>query len=202
MKTQTLVGMGILLAVAVAFSGCGGEKAGQKVAEKAMEKALSQDGKKVDVDLGKDGQSLSMKVQGAEAESESMDMNVSGDGKDSTMTIQTADGAMVMTTGANAKLPDDFPKDIPQYPGMKLDMVHAMGEAVSVQATTSDALDKVGAFYKKECVAQGWTEQMSMSQPGEEAMQMLTFEKSGRTLSLVASKEGDTVRISLTTAKQ
>jgi len=201
MKTQASIGMGILLAVAVAFSGCGGEKAGQKAAEKAMEKAMSQDGKKVDVDLGKDGQSLSMKVQGAEAESESMDMNVSGDAKDSAMTVQTADGAMVTTTGANAKLPDDFPKDIPQYPGMKLDMVHAMGDSVTVQATTSDALDKVGAFYKKECVAQGWTEQMSMNQPGEEAMQMLTFEKAGRTLSLVIATENGAVRISLTTAK-
>lgn len=208
MNTRTMVnlGMAVILAGAVISVGCGGkvaEEVTEKVAEKAVEKALSTDGQKVDVNIDSKEQSMTMKVQGKEGENESMDMTVSGDGDNVSMTTKTADGVMHIATGTNAKLPENFPKDIPLCPSLTLDIVQTLDvDAFTIQATSLDLPEKLAEYFRAELAKQGWTEQMGMSQPGENAVQILNYQKDDRAITLMIMKEETDTKISLSTGKQ
>ena len=170
----------VMLGGSLALAGCGGslsEKVAETVVEKGIESALSTDGQKANVDIGKDGDSFSMTIQGE-------------------------DGGMQLAAGTKASIPADFPKDVPLYPGLEIIMVQTMGTegAHMIMGSSSDSMEKVAAFYKKETAAQGWTEQMSMNQPGDTPMQMLTYEKDGRMISVTILFEENQTKINLTTA--
>lgn len=174
--------MSSVIAVAVVLTGCGGkvaEEISTKAVEKAVEKNLSADGEKVDVDLDAEGDSFSMTVSGG-------------------------DGQTQMTMGAQAKVPDGFPKDVPLYPGMAMQMAMSGGaeNAFSLQATTKDSLDKVAAYYKAQAEKQGWSEEMSMNQGGDQPMKMLNYSKEGRVINLVLAVADGETQISLTTATE
>src|SRR5262245_8154439 len=53
------------------------------------------------------------------------------------------------------KLPDDWPKDVPLYPGSKLRIVEKVLGGQHVAASTPDKLDMVFAYYDKEMKKQG-----------------------------------------------
>ena len=153
------------------------EGAAAKVAEKAIEAGLSGEAANVEIDLDDGSGSLAMNIAGEE-------------------------GAGRVVMGSAAAIPDDFPKDVPLYPGMSLEMVMAMSEqhSFSIQASTQDALDKVAAHFQGEAGKKGWVEELSMNQGGDQPMSMLNYTKEGRVLNLMlVSDEGQT-RISLTTA--
>ncbi len=66
-----------------------------------------------------------------------------------------------MPEGASAAIPDNFPTDMPVYPGAQA----AQGKGVeidgspqtAVQLLTNDALGDVRAYYTSELAAKGWT---------------------------------------------
>ena len=66
-----------------------------------------------------------------------------------------------MPEGATAAIPDNFPTDMPVYPGAQA----AQGKGVdiegspqsAVQLLTNDALGDVHAYYSSELAAKGWT---------------------------------------------
>jgi len=159
------------------------EKVTQKVTEKAVEKAiesnLSTKDQKVDVDLDSGGDAM-------------------------TMTVTGEDGKTRMVMGPNAKIPPNFPKDVPQYPGMTLSqlIVAEENETFTLEASTKDPLEKVTAYFKEEAAKNGWTEEMAMNQTGETPMAALNYSKESRILNLILTTgEGET-RITLNTAKQ
>jgi len=68
-----------------------------------------------------------------------------------------------------------------------------------VAALSPDPVAKVAAFYKKECAAQGWTEQMQASQEGTQTM---IYKKESRLLHVTLATEDDGTGISLHTLAQ
>jgi hypothetical protein len=79
--------------------------------------------------------------------------------------VQLVEGGLVMTTdagtvalGENAKIPDDFPKTVPLYPGAKVNMASRSaaekGKAAwSLSLETGDEQPKVVAFYASAMAA-------------------------------------------------
>ena len=69
--------------------------------------------------------------------------------------------------GSN-KLPDNFPKDFPVYPGAKVTGVLSGSEkgtttGIWVTFTTADARDTVATYYKTNLKLNGWTEESTFS---------------------------------------
>ncbi len=188
-----------VVSLVVAVAGCGvGGKVAQKATEKAVEKAIesqaSKDGKEVKAKV--DLQSGSMKV-------------VSDDGKEQ-MNISTQDGQTTVTSqdsgaksvvGKGAKVPEGFPKDIPVYVGVEVLMASESAEDKSfmIRASTKDAVDVVGAYYKKELAGRGWTELQSVNQAGPPLMQMLSYLKGDRQLMVMIQSSDETTTLILQT---
>ena len=218
---QALVIVGCVAVLLAA--GCG-QKASETVAEKIVKSAMGADGQNVDMDIDGDSGDISMTVKDDEGKerkinissdggsgSFSMSMDDDGsdnrldikgseDGDDVTMTMKTEEGVMTMVSGANASIPPDFPKDVPQFPGWTLTMVQTMpGHGSHIVAASAKPVSEVAAYYKEQCGSQGWTEQMSMNQGG---MQMLNYQKGERVLQVILNSEGSGAQINLTTAMQ
>lgn len=185
-----------LALVALPLSGCG--KAKEALQEKAVEKAINaaagKDGAKVDIN--KNQMTITTKDGGS--------TTLTSSDKGDAVTMKTADGTVTMTSGENAKVPEDFPKDIPLYPGAKPTTVTASSKdkAFTLQFTTKDPVEKVAEHFKKELVGQGWAEGMVMSTPGEQAAQMLNYTKGERALMVNISKESEGITILLTTSNK
>lgn len=162
----------ISLLVSVLMIGCScGEKADEKVAEKAAEKAIeAHTGKDADVKIDKES-----------------------------MRINTKDGEMSMTSGKSAKLPDNFPNDIPMYRGYVLDMAMEVPQGYSLSFTSKDEMSTVAEWYLKEMVNKGWAKEASMDM-GDQTM--LVFKKGERGVNLVIAPDEDQTRISLNSVKR
>jgi hypothetical protein len=196
--------MSIVLAVLLVsfIFGCGNKSVTEGVAEKAMEQAaekgLAAEGKKADVDVKRNGDNLSITVKDENNQKSTMTMNSSEETTE--MNIAGAEGNMKMQSGSGAKIPENFPKDVPLYPGVTLKMVMEMeGQGYSVVSSTTDAVSAVSDFYKKSCIEKGWTESMVMAQGADNAM--LHYQKDERILMVVIGfAEGETT-ISITVGK-
>ena len=165
----------------------------EKIAEKAIEKSIAKDGGTADVKL--DSKSGSVQMKGKDASGNAYEMKTGG-GKDSFDFKQTGADGSVTQMGASAKLPADFPKDVPILDGLQLQLVQsspAKKEFV-VQGKAATPITKAAAFYKEKIAAQGWKELTSMD-GGE--MQNMQYEKEQRSLSVMLMKEGDATTVSM-----
>lgn len=161
----------ICFLVSVLVIGCScSEKAEEKVGERIAEKAIeAQTGHKADIDVDKER-----------------------------MRIKTQDGEMTMSSGKTAKLPDNFPEDIPICEGCALDMAMEVPQGYSLSLTTKDDVSKVSEWYLKEMIGKGWTKEAFMEM-GKQTM--LVFKKGERGVNLAISHDNDHTRISLTSVK-
>ena len=125
-----------------------------------------------------------MRAQGKDA-----DVTINSD----TMQVKTKDGDM--SFGEGTKLPENWPDDVSVYTGLKLLSAMKTKEGFSIQGTTSDAQDKVAAFYKEQLTKSGWTEDTVMTQP---QMAMLNYKKDKRALVVIISGEGVETSVSIT----
>ena len=142
----------------------------EEAGEKVAEKAIeAQTGHKADIDVDKES-----------------------------MTIKTKDGEMTMTSGKAAKIPDNFPEDVPMYEGYALEMAMEVPEGYSLSFTTEDGVSKVSEWYLNEMIDKGWTKEASMDMGNQK---MLVFKKGERGVNLVISPESDKTRIALTSVK-
>lgn len=177
-------GLCCVVVLAVAITGCGGNKAADTVANKVVEKAIetqaSKDGK--DVKAKVDLQSGSMNIVSNDGK-----QSVSVSTKDGQTTVTSQDGGTTAVVGKDAPVQETFPKDIPVYTGatVQISQANAADKSFVIQATTNDAVDVVGAFYKKELSAQGWTEAQTVNQGGVAPMQMLSYSKGERQLMIM-----------------
>ncbi len=184
------------LAMALA-AGCGGksaEKASEALAERMIERAARGDGANVDVDIS----SGKISVKGVDEHGEAVDFTVDADAG----TMTSDQGAVSFATGEAAKIPDDFPKDVPLYQGAQLVSVHRDANAgmTSLAATCGDPAGTVAEFYTKQMEANGWTQETAFTQ--SDSMHMMSYEKDSRQLSIIIAGEGDATQIQLTLSTQ
>lgn len=155
----------VLCAVLALVPACkkASESAAEKAAERAMERAT---GNKADVDLS-GGQ---VKVTGKE------------DGKE--FSFQASDKGGV-------ELPNDFPADIPRYPGATVMSSMVQGDAmVMVNLQTGDPIAEVYAFYGRKLRSGGWEIVTEVTMP---EMRMVSGKKGERQASVtVHGGEGKT----------
>jgi hypothetical protein len=114
------------------------------------------------------------------------------------VTVKSADGS-VYVGGEGVKLPDDFPKDIPIYPGSKIvsAVSAARTETSGHMATfqTSDAPEKIAAFYKSKFSA--WQVKMEMASGGGKVL-LLQSADGKRSITVVANPSGGLTTVTLT----
>lgn len=86
---------------------------------------------------------------------------VSLDTSGKTMTIKDKESGAVINVG-EGKIPTGFPSDFPLYPGAKVagnisGSENKAGKGFWIMMTTTDASDKVTAFYEANLPKNGWT---------------------------------------------
>lgn len=192
----TVIATGYLAMLLLA--GCGGKSAEEKsanaLAEQMIERAARENGSNIDVDIS----SGNVTIRGTDENGEAVNINVDGE----TATVTSEDGGVTFATGEAAKIPDDFPKDIPLYDGAQLVTVHQDTGAgtIALIATSSDPAAKVAQFYKEKAQANGWTQESAFDQG--DAMHMLTYKKDSQQLDIFISGEGDATQIQLSLTRQ
>lgn len=95
----------------------------------------------------------------------------------------------------NSLITDEWPTDVPAYPGLKVVYLANMKGTTSIQATADDAHGKVAAFYQTNAAETGWTEETTIT---EKQMVLLNFVKTKRKLSIVIAEREGGATISLT----
>lgn len=190
-----------VFAMVTLFLSCGNSE--EAAMEKAIEAGASQDGQDVDVDI--DGENMTVtsadgttRIEGDKATVVTADGTTVIDGDSMQMTSQ--DGAVTMSTGENAVIPADFPKDVPVYPGAQIlaVMSDTSTDARMLQMKSTDDLEKVAAHFREQVPAQGWKMDTEIKTPGDPPMQILGFRKNGRVLMLTLSGGTEGTEISLT----
>jgi len=100
---------------------------------------------------------------------------------------------------------ESIPNDMPVYTGAKVKRTMELPDAGSLMAMlqTADQIDKVTAFYKEKCAAAGWTEAGNMADPAGKIMQLLSYTKGDRKLSvtIVNNQTENVTEITMVTAK-
>jgi hypothetical protein len=111
--------------------------------------------------------------------------------------IKSKDGDFSM--GEGTKLPEDWPGDIPVYTGAKLQSAAKSGDGLTVQAFSTDSLDKVTTFYKERLKKEGWTEDSATTQP---QMVMLSYSKDARSLMVMLAGQDAATSITISAGKK
>ncbi len=166
----------VVIAILLCYANVGCKKAAQEAMERAIETQIAEGGGKAKVELGDDKVSLEL------------------EGEDGSKQI--------INYGEGTKIPDDFPKDIPLYPTMTVNMVQSQVENAMymISATTPDSLDAVTKHYDTKVKPEGWSEQTSLNQGAE--MTMRSYEKEGRMLQVTLVSDGKETTISLISSKK
>lgn len=138
--------MAIISAVLL-LSGCGpSEWLGKKTGEKIMEKTIeSQTGGKVDVDSGKNE-----------------------------MTIKTDEGQVQVSQGGQAKIPENFPKELIAAGDAKVIVSTSTENGSSVAYITDEEQQAMLEKYKSDLIGQGWKKDMELDTG---TAKMLNFSK-------------------------
>jgi hypothetical protein len=153
-----------LVVACVSMAGCG-KKAGQTMTEKTPEKQMAKQDVKSDVQVS-----------------------------DDRLTIQTKDGSSSFSSGAAARIPDNFPKDVHVYDGATPLAVITMPSGFSLQLETKDAADKVMETYKKTMAADGWGTDTAYATSQQTT---LTYRKDKRSVNIMVMKADQKTRIAM-----
>ena len=162
--------VGLIVAGLGVSGGC--KKSSESLAEKLAEKAIE-------------------KSSGGKAK-----VDISG----GTVKVQTKDGEMVATSGANASVPDDFPKDVLVLDGAKVLASVKVPDGFAVTMETKEASESVVKKYADAMKAHGWAETATVKM-GEGVMLAYGKEKEGRTTSVMISKDSHATQLQLTVMK-
>lgn len=113
------------------------------------------------------------------------------------MQIKSKDGEVSL--GEGTKLPEGWPDDVPLYAGTKLLTAVKSGDGSTIQGTTTDALDKVTAFYKDKLTKGGWVEESVTTAP---QMSMMSYSKDASSLMVMLSASDAETSISISVGKK
>ena len=108
--------------------------------------------------------------------------------KDKTVTVNK-DGQSV-SLGENAKLPSDFPSDVPIYePSDVVASLHNEEHSYSASLLSPDSASKVSSYYASELPKQGWTSSDDTSSVTLQNGSIATFTKGDRTLGVIIASD-------------
>lgn len=100
-------------------------------------------------------------------------------------------GETRMASGADAKVPDDFPEHA-YLPGeYTVDMVIANEGSTALHLSTPEPAAKLFADASASLTGQGWTTSGWNIPPGDDGVGMATFEKDGQRVSITVDDRGD-----------
>ncbi len=138
---------------------------------------------------------VSLSLAACSSAPSNVDVNVDG-----TVKVTTSEGTV---TNEN-KLPDDWPGDVPTYPGATVQVSGVMNpdaeqKGASAMLQTSDAVTDVIAFYKTQMAAQGWTVDATMQLNGGTVM---SSSKDDRAMSVSIMPAGDKTTITIGTGQK
>lgn len=165
-----------LLAAALAslasLAACGGADDSNDARERQMEQAAADRGLDVDVEIDDRNGEEQLVIRGL------------GQGGDTKI-------------GRNLDVPDDFPDDMPVYPGLTLHAAGKTGPGYSLQGQTADGVDQIAQFYQQQMGEQGW--QAEGETAAGPAMRMLRFSKDQRSagITLIEGDNATTVQLSI-----
>ncbi|HEY8091321.1 MAG TPA: hypothetical protein VIF09_25835 [Polyangiaceae bacterium] len=166
MRTSRLAVVALLAASTLATTGC--KRLAEKAAEKAEEKAIE-------------------RAAGAKG----VQINSNGQGS---MTVVTDAGTVML--GSGAKIPEDFPKEVPVYPGASptasIKTSEGARPAWTLTFETTDSKDKVAAYYKANL--SGFTQKSAMDL-GQASI--LVYSSAKYDVSLTANQQGPKTEILL-----
>ncbi|MGH9440926.1 MAG: hypothetical protein ACRD16_01490 [Thermoanaerobaculia bacterium] len=112
--------------------------------------------------------------------------------------VKGADGSVVVS-GEGVTLPEDFPKDVPIYPGSRLASAVSASQSGNsghmVTFLTPDVPEKVAAFYKSKFSR--WNIKMEMSSGGGKVL-LLQAPDEKRSLTMVANPANGVTTVTLT----
>lgn len=125
-------------------------------------------------------------------------INAKVDSSGEKVTIQTKDGTTVVSGGKDAKVPENFPKDIYVYEGATITGSVSVPNGFNLVMETGDSSDKVLGTIKSKMTGLGWKEEMTMNQ-GKSSM--VGYKKGERT-AMVNINAGQKTHITLTAAEK
>ena len=111
-------------------------------------------------------------------------------GKDAgTVTVTGKDGKTATLSFNQNKIPDDYPKDVPLYGGVKVVMSQSASDKNerNLMLESSDAADKIAEYYKTELDRNGWKTETTMNTGG---LQMFTANKDRRSIMIQITDSG------------
>lgn len=152
-----------------------------------------------EVETTRNGENFSMSFKGKDGKSGSIE--IGGEEGSFTMNIDGGPEGMQMKVGNDAAMPDNFPKDVPVYNDLKLNLTQTTNDGIVIQGTVTDDMDTVSAFFKEQAVKQGWEEQSSMNTTGDTAMTMLSYTKGDRTLNVTVTRQDNETMIQIITSE-
>ena len=104
------------------------------------------------------------------------------------MTKTDGDAKYEVQTGDAAKLPDNFPKDVPMMDNLRYTMVSTTGEDLfSVTATSPGGVDDISTWYAEKAKSNGWEETVVMKEAGPPVTHVLNYSKDDRQLSIMVT---------------
>ena len=189
MKPSSTIAISLFL-LTIGLTGCGWMA--EEAAEKAIEFSASADGKSVDVEIDPESGSVSIK-------SDEGDLSFNVENDSGRFELNSEDGTVKIATGEDAEIPDDFPKDVPLFPGFKPVMVQSLpGGTMSLAGSVPSSIPSVKSFYDQAANREGWTETASISQ---QHVASLSYTKEDRMLQVTATPDVAGTMISVTTGK-
>jgi hypothetical protein len=125
------------------------------------------------------------------------DAGINVDTKSNTVTVNK-DGESV-SIGENAKLPDDFPSDVPIYEPSDVVASLKNGEnSYSATLLSSDSISKVTEYYTAELPKNGWQTSDDTSSLTLENSTISTYKKDNRTLGVIVATDPSSNKTSIT----
>ena len=156
------------VAVAVLATACGSGHNSAEAREKQLEEYARQHGVDADIELDGDGQ----------------------------VTIQQSVAGGSVTTGQDLGVPDDFPRDVAIYPGMKILSSAVMPGGYMLQGQAAASSAAVAGFFTSEMARHGWRDE-SPQAPAGLPMTSLRFVKDQRATGVNLIPDGDQVAVQI-----
>ncbi len=119
------------------------------------------------------------------------------------VTVTGEDGTVKVEGGDQASLPEEFPKDVPIYPGAKLvvsSSATADGKTTFTAAyETEDDVKTVHGWYKKQLPKEGWTVQgETLTGTGTQSTGAIMTNKGESQLTVAATRSQDNKKTTIT----
>ncbi|MCL4692987.1 MAG: hypothetical protein KJ060_10825 [Candidatus Hydrogenedentes bacterium] len=113
-----------------------------------------------------------------------------------------AEPVVEVTTGDEARVPDQFPSDIPLPGGLTVINVSALPDQGTyvLQGQVPEALESVSDAMKVAIEEQGWKEETPAQAQELPDMKMMNFKKDGKMLNVTLFREDAGTSVNLTTS--